>query len=382
MVRLKQIFIISLSTLFIIGCNSQSNNIKINKSSMNWHLTNIPGETGSISFDYEFNNYFIVDSLTGFMIGDNSGTELHNSVVEGDRSYNKANYETVLFKTLDGGLSFEKSTLGKGTLKQIVSDTKKNLYVIKKTYATDSIPQKYSILKSKDVGITWQEISNFNDRRIVSIQFYNALRGIACVEKKGAGVQSFKTIDGGATWQELKINKKSVDIYDMIFKGENELYTFNETTDLRQTASVNFTTGEATIYHSNLPKDFVFSSFIRDEKTDVFYSQVYNYEKNHELMLYNHTTQKLVSYDLKNHDDETIVAVNISESYIGVLRQDNGKTYYYYSADNGNNWMKESLPDYLADARPVALYGKGLVWVKSIRNLYNLQVRKSSVVKN
>lgn len=365
-----------------MSCNSQqSKNITSENNSMDWHLTTIPSETGAISFDYKFNQYFMLDSLTGFIIGDNSIAEIHNSVIENDRPYNENNYETILFKTLDGGLSFEKSTLGKGTLEKIVSDTKKNIYVIKKTYEADSIPQNYSILKSIDLGKTWKEINDFGSKKVISTQFYNDLIGIACVKKNSTEVQLLKTIDGGKSWQELKITKKGVDIYDMIFKSENELYTFHETTDLRQTASIDFTTGETKVYHSNLPKDFVFSNFIKDDVTGIFYSEVYNPKKKHELMLYNHTTQKLTSYDFKNNEDEVIAGVNISENFIGVLRNDNGKTFYYYSQDNGEHWIKENLPDYLADGHPVALYGKGLVWVKSIRNLYNLQVRKPNVIQ-
>ncbi|WP_188112289.1 hypothetical protein [Aquimarina sp. RZ0] len=344
---------------------------------MNWKLTNIPSETGSISFDYKFNQYHILDTLTGFIIGNNSIAEISNSVKE-NRPRDKQNYETILFTTIDGGISFEKSTLGKGNLKQMTSDTQKNLYLIKNTYKTDSKPEKNSILRSTDLGKTWKEISNFNTQKIRNVQFYDTLKGVVSIGNNNKKIQLLTTIDGGQSWQELKVNKTGVNIYDVIFLNENELYTFYKNGNLEQTVSINFTTGNTKIHLCNLPKNYRFDSFFRDDTTDSLYSKVVNPKELHPLMIYNHTSQQLTTYDFENHQDESIVGVNISREYIGVLRNDNGKTFYYYSRDHGKNWTKESLPDYLADSRPVALFGKGGVWVKSIKNLYNLQVRRSS----
>ncbi|WP_029489813.1 hypothetical protein [Aquimarina agarivorans] len=343
---------------------------------MNWHLTNIPTETGSISFDYRLNQYFLVDNLMGFMLGNNSGAEVHNSVIE-DRPYYKKNYQTTLFKTEDGGLSFKKITVGKGTLSKMTKDTQGNLYVIKEVYEKDNTPPQYTILKSTDVGETWQEIGGFNTQKIFNVRFYDANKGIVSIEK-GKGVELLKTIDGGKTWETLIVKVKGVDINDPFFINENELYTTYEAEDTNATATVNFNTGKTIVHQCNLPKGYRFDVFFNDDVTGNLYSEVLKYGELHPLMLYNHTTQKLITYDFKNNRDQTNVGVNISGNYIAVLRSDNGKIFYYYSKDNGKNWIKESLPDYLADSHPIALYGKGLVWVKSIRNLYNLQVRKPS----
>jgi hypothetical protein len=121
---------------------------------------------------------------------------------------------------------------------------------------------------------------------------------------------------------------------------------------------------------------FYFDVFFKDDRTGYWYSRVSNYNELHPLMVYNHTKQKLITYDFDSDRDQTIVGVHISGGVISVLRSDNGKIYYYYSEDNGQQWYKERLPDFLAASHPVALYGKGLVWVKSIQNLYNLQVRQ------
>lgn len=370
----KLILTIGILMLLITGCNSQSQHITIKNSPMSWHLTNIPSETGSISFDYKLNRYFILDTLTGFMIGNNLGTEVHNSVEE-NRSHSKSNIETVLLKTKDGGLSFQKSTLGKGTLENIVNDTKGNLYMIKSTYQTDSIPQKFSILKSIDEGDTWHNISDFNEGKLLNIQFYNEQIGIVGLSLSNSNSQLLKTVDGGKTWQDVPIKSKGLSVYDMVFIGENELFTFVDANGLRQTAKVNFTTGDAEPFYCNLPVNFSFSGLFKDHITGSLYSRVYSYENSRKLMLYNHTTQTLKTCNLNNNKEEVIAGVNVSQKFISVLKNDNGKTYYYYSTDMGENWTKESLPDYLADGRPVALYGKGLVWVKSIKNLYNLQVR-------
>ncbi|WP_062062571.1 hypothetical protein [Aquimarina longa] len=345
---------------------------------MSWHTTTLPSETGGNSFDYRLQQYLVLDSHIGFLIGNNSGVEVGNSVGE-SRSINRSNYQTILFKTEDGGESFKKSTLGKGTLEQIINDTQKNLYVIKETYATDTIPKKYSILKSTDLGESWKQISNFDTHRILNVQFYNNTIGIAGIAGEFGKNQLLKTIDGGKTWQKLPISTKGINLSTMIFIGKNELYTHHTIDDVNQTATVNFTTGETKINPCNLMKGYRLRGFFKDHITGNLYSRVYKYDpkESHQLMLYNHTSQKLNTYDFVSSGKELIIGVTVSQNYIGVLRQDNGKTYYYYSYDKGTNWMKEDLPEYLTAGHPVAMYGRGMVWVRnSIRNLYDFQVRK------
>ncbi|MFL0138724.1 hypothetical protein V2647_04875, partial [Tenacibaculum maritimum] len=114
---LNKAYSIALSWLiiFITSCNSiAKKNIK-NRNSMNWGITKISSETGANSFDYEFNQYFIQDSLTGYIIGDNSIAEMYRSIIE-KRVLKRENYEAILFKTEDGGVSFRKRSLGKGSL--------------------------------------------------------------------------------------------------------------------------------------------------------------------------------------------------------------------------------------------------------------------------
>ncbi len=369
-----QIGVAILIILCITGCNSQPKNITQKDNPMKWSLTPIPSETGAISFDYRLNQYFVLNKLTGFMTGNNSLAEIHRSVIE-DRPYYKKNYNTVLFKTEDGGLSFKKQTLGKGTLSSITNDTSGNLYIIKETYKKDTQPSQYTVLKSTDTGETWKTISDFNTEKIFKVQFYSAHKGIACVDKDN-GVALLKTNNGGKTWEALSITKQGVSIYNLFFINENELYTTYEEDNLTGTVTIKFSTGEAKVHQCNLPSGYTFDVFFKDDLTGDWYTQVYNYDELHPLMVYNHTKQRLITYDFENDRDQTTVGVHISGGFISVLRSDNGKINYYYSEDNGKQWYKESLPDFLADSHPVALYGKGLVWVKSIQNLYNLQVRQ------
>ncbi len=347
---------------------------------MSWHTTTLPDETGTIGIDYEFKQYLVLDSLTGFIIGDNSLVEVGNSTYE-NRSLDRSNYQTVVFKTEDGGISFDKLTAGKGSLEQIVRDTQKNLYAIKTNYMADPInTPKYSIIKSTDFAESWQQISDFDTHRILNVQFYNDTIGIVGIAGGFGKNQLLKTIDGGNTWQELPISIKGVNLSTMIFIGKNELYTHHTIDDVNQTATVNFTTGETKINPCNLMQGYRLRGFFRDHITGHLYSEVnkYNPKESHQLMLYNHTTQQLNTYDFVSYGNkELIIGITVSQNYIGVLRQDNGKTFYYYSTDTGKNWIKENLPEYLTAGRPVAMYGRGLVWVKnSIRNLYDMQVRK------
>ncbi|MFL0097160.1 hypothetical protein V3A08_05095 [Tenacibaculum maritimum] len=372
---LNKAYSIALSWLiiFITSCNSiAKKNIK-NRNSMNWGITKISSETGANSFDYEFNQYFIQDSLTGYIIGDNSIAEMYRSIIE-KRVLKRENYEAILFKTEDGGVSFRKRSLGKGSLQKITSDNEKNLYVIQYNYKTASLPKRYRIMYSRDLGETWQEMAFPQGKKIETVQFYNGLKGVVAIEEDGM-FKLLKTKDGGKTWEELPVKETSLNYYSIQFINEEALYVYNSVGGFRQTATINFTTGNVKIHNPNLPKGYRFSSFIKDESNGDLLSPVRNYKEGHKLMVYNHTKRELLRYDLNNAKGERVLAVHVYGNYIGALRRDNGKTHYYYSIDNGVHWVKESLPDYFTVVKPIAMYGKGLVWVKSAFNLYNLQVR-------
>ncbi|MFL0203101.1 WD40/YVTN/BNR-like repeat-containing protein [Tenacibaculum maritimum] len=372
---LNSAYSIALSWLiiFITSCNSiAKKNIK-NRNSMHWGITKISSETGANSFDYDLNQYFIQDSLTGYIIGDNSIAEMYRSIIE-KRVLKRENYEAILFKTEDGGVSFRKRSLGKGSLQKITSDNEKNLYVIQCNYKTASLPKRYRIMYSRDLGETWQEMAFPQGKKIETVQFYNGLKGVVAIEEDGM-FKLLKTKDGGKTWEELPVKETSLSYYSIQFINEKALYVYNSTEGLRQAATINFTTGKVKIHNPNLPKGYRFSSFIKDESNGDLLSPVRNYKEGHKLMVYNHTKRELLRYDLNNAKGERVLAVHVYGNYIGALRRDNGKTHYYYSIDNGVHWVKESLPDYFTVVKPIAMYGKGLVWVKSAFNLYNLQVR-------
>ncbi|MFL0132873.1 WD40/YVTN/BNR-like repeat-containing protein, partial [Tenacibaculum maritimum] len=346
-------------------------NIK-NRNSMNWGITKISSETGANSFDYEFNQYFIQDSLTGYIIGDNSIAEMYRSIIE-KRVLKRENYEAILFKTEDGGVSFRKRSLGKGSLQKITSDNEKNLYVIQYNYKTATLPKRYRIMYSRDLGETWQEMAFPQGKKIETVQFYNGLKGVVAIEEDGM-FKLLKTKDGGKTWEELPVKETSLNYYSIQFINEEALYVYNSIGGFRQTATVNFTTGNVKIHNPNLPKGYQFSSFIKDDSTGSLYSEVSNYKEDHDLMLYNHQTNELISYNIENSSEQYIIDVTVSGEYIGLLRADKGIVSYYYSRDKGENWIREKMPERLSESY-AAMYGKGLVWVKSAFNLYNLQVR-------
>ncbi|MCD9564263.1 WD40/YVTN/BNR-like repeat-containing protein, partial [Tenacibaculum maritimum] len=338
-----------------------------------WGITKISSETGANSFDYEFNQYFIQDSLTGYIIGDNSIAEMYRSIIE-KRVLKRENYEAILFKTEDGGVSFRKRSLGKGSLQKITSDNEKNLYVIQCNYKTATLPKRYRIMYSRDLGETWQEMAFPQGKKIKTVQFYNGLKGVVAIEEDGM-FKLLKTKDGGKTWEELPVKETSLNYYSIQFINEEALYVYNSTEGLRQTATINFTTGKVKIHNPNLPKGYQFSSFIKDDSTGSLYSEVSNYKEDHDLMLYNHQTNELISYNIENSSEQYIIDVTVSGEYIGLLRADKGIVSYYYSRDKGENWIREKMPERLSESY-AAMYGKGLVWVKSAFNLYNLQVRK------
>ncbi|CAA0221235.1 WD40/YVTN/BNR-like repeat-containing protein [Tenacibaculum maritimum] len=371
---LNKAYSIALSWLiiFITSCNSiAKKNIK-NRNSMHWGITKISSETGADSFDYDLNQYFIQDSLTGYIIGDNSIAEMYRSIIE-KRVLKRENYEAILFKTEDGGVSFRKRSLGKGSLQKITSDNEKNLYVIQYNYKTATLPKRYRIMYSRDLGETWQEMAFPQGKKIETVQFYNGLKGVVAIEEDGM-FKLLKTKDGGKTWEELPVKETSLNYYSIQFINEEALYVYNSVGGFRQTATINFATGKVKIHNPNLPKGYQFSSFIKDDSTGSLYSEVSNYKENHDLMLYNHQTNELISYDIENSSEQYIIDVTVSGEYIGLLRADKGIVSYYYSRDKGENWIREKMPERLSESY-AAMYGKGLVWVKSAFNLYNLQVR-------
>ncbi|CAA0165234.1 WD40/YVTN/BNR-like repeat-containing protein [Tenacibaculum maritimum] len=376
---LNRAYSIALSWLiiFITSCNSiAKKNIK-NRNSMNWGITKISSETGANSFDYDLNQYFIQDSLTGYIIGDNGGAINHKIALQRikgeDVTESYANCEAILFKTEDGGVSFRKRSLGKGSLQKITSDNEKNLYVIQCNYKTATLPKRYRIMYSRDLGETWQEMAFPQGKKIETVQFYNGLKGVVAIEEDGM-FKLLKTKDGGKTWEELPVKETSLNYYSIQFINEEALYVYNSVGGFRQTATINFTTGNVKIHNPNLPKGYQFSSFIKDDSTGSLYSEVSNYKEDHDLMLYNHQTNELISYNIENSSEQYIIDVTVSGEYIGLLRADKGIVSYYYSRDKGENWIREKMPERLSESY-AAMYGKGLVWVKSAFNLYNLQVR-------
>ncbi|MFL0109292.1 WD40/YVTN/BNR-like repeat-containing protein, partial [Tenacibaculum maritimum] len=257
---LNKAYSIALSWLiiFITSCNSiAKKNIK-NRNSMHWGITKISSETGANSFDYEFNQYFIQDSLTGYIIGDNSIAEMYRSIIE-KRVLKRENYEAILFKTEDGGVSFRKRSLGKGSLQKITSDNEKNLYVIQCNYKTATLPKRYRIMYSRDLGETWQEMAFPQGKKIETVQFYNGLKGVVAIEEDRM-FKLLKTKDGGKTWEELPVKETSLSYYSIQFINEKALYVYNSTEGLKQTATINFTTGKVKIHNPNLPKGYRFSS--------------------------------------------------------------------------------------------------------------------------
>ncbi|MCD9565048.1 WD40/YVTN/BNR-like repeat-containing protein, partial [Tenacibaculum maritimum] len=267
-----------------------------------------------------------------------------------------------------------KRSLGKGSLQKITSDNEKNLYVIQCNYKTATLPKRYRIMYSRDLGETWQEMAFPQGKKIKTVQFYNGLKGVVAIEEDGM-FKLLKTKDGGKTWEELPVKETSLNYYSIQFINEEALYVYNSTEGLRQTATINFTTGKVKIHNPNLPKGYQFSSFIKDDSTGSLYSEVSNYKEDHDLMLYNHQTNELISYNIENSSEQYIIDVTVSGEYIGLLRADKGIVSYYYSRDKGENWIREKMPERLSESY-AAMYGKGLVWVKSAFNLYNLQVRK------
>ncbi|MFL0141766.1 WD40/YVTN/BNR-like repeat-containing protein, partial [Tenacibaculum maritimum] len=210
---LNKAYSIALSWLiiFITSCNSiAKKNIK-NRNSMHWGITKISSETGANSFDYDLNQYFIQDSLTGYIIGDNSIAEMYRSIIE-KRVLKRENYEAILFKTEDGGVSFRKRSLGKGSLQKITSDNEKNLYVIQYNYKTATLPKRYRIMYSRDLGETWQEMAFPQGKKIETVQFYNGLKGVVAIEEDGM-FKLLKTKDGGKTWEELPVKETSLSYY-------------------------------------------------------------------------------------------------------------------------------------------------------------------------
>ncbi len=105
-----------------------------------------------------------------------------------------------LYKTLDGGESWQIVTQGKGAIKKILINPKNNKIIY---LATSS----QGIYKSSDKGETWQNLKdnykNYNGANIYRNLIFDFTKNDALLYASNYGL--LKSPDGGKNWQEIKL---------------------------------------------------------------------------------------------------------------------------------------------------------------------------------
>lgn len=278
-----------------------------------------------------------------------------------DRNVQKVyeNPKSLILKTFDGGKTFEYDYLGDGKLTLFNYSTDfKNIYIIQEHYIIkDKIYKISDILHSSDLGRSWEKVHSFFEKTILNIVFYNDSLGVITLHENGNS-QLYKTEDGGISWFKINnplLNEGIANLIDS--KGmlwgiystiDNIIWKMDLKNDIVYQVPI------------DLPSDYVLMGSL---KYDMVKSHLYLYcrqkdfNSNCQYMIYCVNDKRHIKFN------EPIGGFNVYGSYIGVVsweRDNDLKSIYFYSTDNGKTWNKEIPKCRLLSQ--YALYGNGDFW--------------------
>lgn len=309
----------------------------------------IPGETPwNDSFDalnkYEFNQILNYNKDIFFLLG---GSRI---------SYKTPNDKTssVIYRSLDFGATFNKITLGTGTISEGCFAGKNMFVVLENQDFIDGASRvSSSLFISKDFGETWGKIKDF-DESMSRINFYNDKTGIAYFYDDIKDIEKYRyTVDGGETWIEFKIDNKDFDsISNCLFRTNNTIW-FISTNNLM---SYNLASKELKIEKKlPVPHGMKADTIYRDEKTRnpiTFFGYDDNDDKGE------------IYYIL---EDKHVTIENGFGNVYGSLMYKfiDNKPYssYMWSEDLGKTWQTEKMEDFFPDPRPIGYAEGGYIYM-------------------
>lgn len=303
----------------------------------------------NVAKDRKITGIYFFDDTTVFLLG------------EDNRDVKKVyqNPQALLLRTFDGGKTFRYDHLGEGKLTCFNYSTDlKNIYMVKEHYIIDDKIHKISdILHSSDMGNSWEKVYSFSEKTILNLEFFNDSLGSITLHERG-NLQLYKTKDGGKSWHKLNNPLLDGGIANVIdVKGM--LWGIYSNTD-KMIWKMNLINDKVYQVPVNMPSDY---NLIGSLKYDVIKSCLYltyrqkDFKSNYQYMIYCVNDGSSIDFKAPIED------FNIYDNYIGIVareRDNNLKSTYYYSIDNGKSWNKEIPKCQLLSQ--YALYGKGNFW--------------------
>jgi len=200
-----------------------------------------------------FNSLLMMDSNNGFIIG-SSDSVTSNPDVNSD-TFAFVKREALLYKTGDGGKTWEEKRFGEGSLRNI-SKMEMKLVVIK---VSEESLNSY-IYSSDDFGDSWNEIGTFPG--IASSILFSGNRLYLIGKSQDQIFKLFVSTDFAKSWRPLNV---PLPIYNVIACDSKLYYTSSTSKDnIIKNLIVKFDVKVDSFMIYNLPQDYDCSSLIND----------------------------------------------------------------------------------------------------------------------
>lgn len=227
----------------------------------------------------------------------------------------KSHYSTSFFNTIDSSIHFEQTDFDRNTLRT-------------------------KLLHSKDLGISWKEVSTPVEglRKILTTKNYWIVEG----NLKGTG-QTFKSNNKGASWSKINFLKKG-------FKNFELLEYISKDNIVLGKGSKSFRSEATQLLLIDLISEEIIELLEFNDLGGSNYVKPISIERNlhgiiddNELKVYTITNNRI---NLLEEFDTPKGASNVKDIYLGrdyyiiTCREDDlkGETLSWISYDNGNNW--------------------------------------------
>lgn len=361
--KLNYLLLITMFNLFSCKYNFP-------KPSDNWFATQIFVYDG-IAIDQDINQVYMIDEKTGFLLGEDVLKVIGRGGSEKDQS-------AYFFRSTDGGKSFEKQVFPNKKPEFISrSADGKTFYMVLSQFAmADTLkPSAYQILKSADMGKTWQNLYLFENINVEEVPFYSVTKvlfyndfiGFVSILAGTYGDEKellYRTDDGGKTWKPAPVDMDNLSL-NLITPGGKIMGQYDK--------------DEPAVWEMDI-KDMIVKKIplnFSDSLRMIGFIETDLVTNRHYVLLWKKTSEEyddkmeIEPYLLWIETGEKIKLpdnsydVNVYGDYIGVnggLKANKFISQYYYSEDKGKTWKAET-PKCIVCSAPSDMYGKGYVWL-------------------
>lgn len=322
-----------------------------------------------LASDHETLSTMCFISTTSGFIGGSNWQELPESSARAMLVESKS----VIFKTEDGGASWERTDLSKGEVQQI-EYADGVLFAVVRVHSEGSFRNLHSELwASYDSGKIWQKICTTSQPiSIIKLLFKDTKTGVAIFDEEHEGKSNWffaKTVNGGRTWNKSKVNSEALPTGFMSLLANGFAYLSNNA-----------------VYYSELPdikpkmifrkEGNYFPKIATDRQMNLWLIEKLDnrlelLKVDREFKVKNISVGKNVTaanpFTLHVDGDSISLILYGGHSILGVDH------VFYHTNDGGASWRKEKIPFSLI-ASPSAFYGQDNVWLGG--GVGSVQVRK------